>query len=294
MRSVVVCNANSSLGAAGGKQLEVLAADANCRYIPVTSNDEVRRVCYDYVDQGGLRLIVAGGDGTISHAVQAIAPRFESVELGIIPLGTGNDFARSLGIASFDVPTAFECALEGCVKPVDLIQASDDHTTYYVNAASGGFGGEVTARVSPDSKRRWGPFAYWMTAMAKFIDLTPYRVKLELNDSTIDQSVFGLAISNGKYVGGGFEIAPDAKVDDGQLDVIVIPELPKVELLGAGINYFLGREDPDGVQMYQAPRAHVQCEPTMRFSIDGEPLQHVEATFEIVPHSLRFAVPNVN
>jgi len=239
------------------------------------------------------RIIVAGGDGTVSSAIATTWQQSaEPAELAIIPLGTGNDLARSLGIFNADILQACETALEGPSCPIDLICITEDTETIFVNAATGGFGGEVTSNVTTDDKRRWGGFAYWLSALSRLAELQEYHISLELDGHIHEQDIYGLAVGNGRFVGGGFQIAPDALLDDGLMDIVVIPALPKVELLSAGINFFLGREDPDGVQVLRASQLHLRSKPEMLFSVDGEPLQSIEADFQVIPKALKIACAN--
>ena len=95
-------------------------------------------------------------------------------------------------------------------------------------------------------------------------------------------------VTNGIYVGGGFAIAPSAKLDDGLLNITAIPVLPVLELLAEGLNFALsGTLYPSSLLTFQARRVHVQSTPNMPFSFDGEPSLHVDAVFEVLPQALR-------
>jgi YegS/Rv2252/BmrU family lipid kinase len=239
--------------------------------------------------QGVTRLVLAGGDGTIAGCAQAMAPDFDRFELGIIPLGTGNDFARSLGIATDDVDESFYQAVHGVARSIDLLQVSDQETTYCLNVTTGGAGGEITANMSDAEKQRWGSFAYWLRAIAQFVDLHSHKLTLVADDEVIfDGDAYGIIVTNGRFVGGGFPIAPTARMDDGRFDVTVIPLLPRWDLISAGLFYAMGQTAlAPQIVTKTAQQLTVHAEPEMMFSLDGEPSVHLDARFEILPRALR-------
>jgi diacylglycerol kinase (ATP) len=237
------------------------------------------------VEAGFDRLVIAGGDGTITHAITSLAPNFSRLELGIVPLGTGNDFARSLSIDVGDIETALEQAARGEARPVDLVQITDEGgTAYLVNAASGGVAGKVAAEVDADDKHVLGPFAYWLAAVNELADLEAYLVTLDLDDGPVQLEVYGMYIANGRFVGGGFTVAPEALLDDGLLDITAIPAMPPMELLAAGMSFALGWDDGrTRLHTFRSRRVHFRAEPDMHFSVDGEPKRAIEATLEVLP-----------
>lgn len=234
------------------------------------------------------RVIVAGGDGTIGKVANALLPDFSNLELGIIPLGTANDMARSLDLPLTDLDAAFEMAVNGSTTAIDVIHAYNGVSSYFVNAATGGFGGEVTAALSNKNKHLWGPFSYWMTAMAKLVDLHAFELRIEVDGEPSQHRVYGIGLANGRFVGGGFPIAGSALLNDGLLDLVVIPELPPLELLGAGVSFVMGSQsDAATIVTKRARRVVVQASPGMSFSLDGEPTHAFDASFEVMPATLR-------
>jgi diacylglycerol kinase family enzyme len=152
----------------------------------------------------------------------------------------------------------------------------------------------VSTDVMADDKRRWGPMAYWFTAFSKLAELPEVHVRLELDSKTLEMHAYGLAIANGRYVGGGFPVAPQATLNDGKLDVTTVPNLPTIELVAAGVDFMLGRyHDPNRVRTCQSSSVRVIAEPTMPYSFDGEASRCLEAAFEVVPGAMKI-VPGVN
>lgn len=236
--------------------------------------------------EGFERIIVAGGDGSISQVVNGIAPHFARAEIAILPLGTGNDLARSLGVPLDNMAAALHLALEGPVHWIDLIRVVSPTPWYCVNAATGGIGAKVATDLDARDKARWGAFAYWVTAVTKLVELKEYQVRLELDGCVHDMPMYGLVVANGHFVGGGFPIAPVGEMDDGWLDVVAIPILPTLELLAAGLNFTFGRHYADRIQSFRAHRVHITTSPEMLFSVDGEPTAAIDTEFEVEPSAL--------
>ncbi|MBC8352658.1 MAG: diacylglycerol kinase family lipid kinase [Planctomycetes bacterium] len=284
---------NETAGHAGGikHRLSPLVREHQVEVFTKRDGESTEEQARHAVGEGFERIVVAGGDGTVSQVVNGIATDFGRVELGVIPLGTGNDFARSLELPLDDLESAVAIALGEQIRAVDLIRVTDGRSFYAVNAASGGMAGKVAADVMDLDKARWGAFAYWMTALSELIDLRTFDLHLDIDDDSLDLSVYGVVIANARFVGGGFPIAPDSTLNDGKLSVVIIPVLPTLELLSAGLNYTLGRSQASGpIKVIEAKRVHLTSNPEMLFSVDGEPTREIEATFEAIPETLRVAV----
>ena len=236
---------------------------------------------------GYRRVIVAGGDGTLGRVVNAAIPHLADFDFALIPTGTGNDLARALGIHGVELEHAWEWAVSNTPVAIDLVKVTNGSTHYCVNAATAGFGGMVSTDVTSHDKQRWGAFAYWMTAFSRLAALEEYDIRLEFADDQIALATYGLAIANGRYVGGGFPAAPSAILNDGLLDVTTVPVLPTLELLAAGVDFTLGRHDQaDGVNTYRARSARIHADPILPYSFDGEPTRAIDATFEVIPEAM--------
>jgi diacylglycerol kinase (ATP) len=283
---------NSSAGGLADitESIAQLAARYDCDLRLLAEASELATAIHEAAANQASRIIVAGGDGTIGQSINSLLPIFGEVEFGILPLGTANDLSRSLDIPAADLERAFEIAVTRPVIPIDVVHVHNGISTHFVNAATGGFGGEVTASLTDSNKQLWGPFSYWMSAMGKLVDLHAFDVQLELDGEPSQLRIFGMGIANGRYVGGGFPIAAGALLDDGLMDLTIIPELPTLELLGAGINFMLGRQtDGAGVLTKRARRVTMRTQPSMHFSLDGEPTKTVDAVFEVLPGALHIA-----
>ena len=296
MDRCLIANSRASAVRRFEHQLDRLAAKHSCKLYWPHEQGGIEQCAHRALQSGCRRLILAGGDGTVYRVLNAIAPNFD-VELAILPFGTGNDLARSLDVQVEQLHSAMHTAFGDRVEPIDLIkiQTSEESTaegeskpTYCVNVANGGFGGRVAIDVASSDKKRWGRMAYWMTSVSQLVNVEQFEVRLEMDNECIEMPTFGVAVANGRYVGGGFPIAPYALLNDGLMDVTTIPVLPTMELMAAGMNYLLTLDhSSDGVRTHRVKRLHFTSAPAMPFSVDGEPIRPFDATFEVLPKALR-------
>lgn len=267
-------------------------ADHEYEIQATVSAADVRQRAREAIDRGFDRLVIAGGDGSAGTAINGIAPDFSAIELAVLPFGTGNDLARSLGLNPELPGLACSYAFGTQVEAIDLVRLSGTATSYCVNVANGGFGGRVAADVRVSDKQRWGALAYWITSFIDLVELQTFEIELALDDNpTLIIPTLGVAIANGRFVGGGFPIAPQAVLNDGLLDIIVVPVLAPFDLMTAGLSFSLGFDQlDDGVRTYRAQRVRLGSVPRMPFSVDGESSDCSEMIFEIVPRALRVVI----
>lgn len=280
---------NSRAGTASEQVEKIREFAARYKHLCCVSSrpGEMEGVIRQAAGERPCRLVIAGGDGTVSGTVATLAGEFAEMELAIVPIGTGNDLARSLDLPMNDVEAALSRALDGEAVPIDVVRVTNGTETWSINAITGGFGGEVTAATAGNTKRVWGALAYWVEALHNVIRVHDYRLRLEIDDAAFERTVSGITVANGRTVGGGFPIAPWAVLDDGLLDITLVPVVPTLEMLAVGLDMVLGREHPpDQVITHRAKRIHIDATPPMQFSIDGEPQERFAATIEVVPRAL--------
>ena len=243
--------------------------------------------------QKGCELIIAaGGDGTLNEVVNGIGESLGEARVALIPLGTGNDFARSIGVPT-DLEAAIDLIRAGTTRAVDLVRVSSDELRYFVNVSAGGFSGLVDEKLTPEMKKTWGPLAYLRSAAAAWPELRAYRTTLAFDDDeSLMMELYNVVVANGRYVGGGTLIAPEAEVDDGLLDVVLIPKRPAPELAMAMAQIALGTHFSSKTIVFRrAAKLTVNSKPGMWFNVDGELVGNEPARFEIVPRALRFIAP---
>jgi lipid kinase YegS len=234
-------------------------------------------------------LIAAGGDGTLNEVVHGLMRLSNAARpaLGIIPLGTANDFAAGCGIPP-DPEEALALCMKGQAAPIDIGKASGH---WFLNAASVGFGAHVTATTPPELKRLLGHAAYTVMGAILAMNIRHYHGKLTLPDREITGSGPVAIVGNGRQTGGGVQLTPRARIDDGLLDVLVVRQIPPIALLTAARE--LQELSPDGeyISYWQTPWAEVYPEETIPVNLDGEPMQFSSVRYEAVPKAIRLIVP---
>lgn len=252
----------------------------------------VERLARDAARKGCELIISAGGDGTLNEVVNGVAAFADKVRIGVLPLGTGNDFARSLGL-----PTQLDACIEvlraGRTRAVDLVRVTSDRVRHFVNVSAGGFSGVVDEKLTADLKHKWGPLAYLRGAAAALSELRAYRTNIAFDeDEALSLEIYNIVIANGRYVAGGTPIAPRAEIDDGLLDIVLLPQMPVRQLAVLAAQIVLGTHlSNEAVVFRRARKVSVKSRPGMWFNVDGELVGNEPAVFELLPRALRFVVP---
>jgi diacylglycerol kinase (ATP) len=236
-------------------------------------------------------VVVAGGDGTLNGVVNGLATDAKNVRIGIVPLGTGNDFARTLELP-FSIEQNIEILRSAKTKRIDLVRVKSKRVRYFVNVSAGGFSGMVGEKMTPKIKRTWGPLAYIRGAAAALSQLHAYHTQILLDDDEqLSAELYNVVVANGRFVAGGLPIAPDANPSDGFLEVVLIPKLcaPEIALLAAEI--VLGKHLSSKATIFRrAKKISVRSRPGMCFNVDGELVGNAPAVFQILPRALNFVV----
>jgi len=247
------------------------------------SREAVRRGC-DY-------LIVAGGDGTLNEVVNGIAQIKQRPRIGLIPFGTGNDFARTLGLPP-TLEENIDILRRRKTRPIDLVRVTSRRRRYFINVSAGGFSGMVNEKITPQIKRTWGPLTYVRGAAAALPKLHAYQTRVVLDDrEEISTALYNVVIANGRFVAGGLPIAPEADPGDGLFDVILIPKRSAGEMLMLATQIVLGKHFSNSAIVFRrAKKIALRSRPGMWFNVDGELVGRAPAVFQIVPRALNFVV----
>ncbi len=258
---------------------------------PARLAETVREVLGD--GSGYRTLILGGGDGSVSSVVDFLT--HHEVVLGLLPLGTANDFARTLGIPD-DVEAACDAIANGKVVDVDLGIAGDN---YYVNVASAGLSVGATQALSPWIKKRAGALAYPVAAVKAFLTHEPFSARLTFPDGDHEPVEHGrllqVAVGNGRFYGGGMVVAPESGIDDRSLDVYAIDLGRHRDMFG--VARYLKSGDfirSEGVSQYRTPRVRLETEPDLPVNIDGEVVTMTPQDFSIAQNALKVLVPQVS
>ncbi|ROO30900.1 lipid kinase [Salinisphaera orenii] len=231
-------------------------------------------------------IVLGGGDGTINLASAAVM-RAER-PMAVLPLGTANDFARTLLI-----PTVLEAAcrnvVEGVSHRVDLGQCND---VYFVNVASIGLAVRACEYRSDAAKKWFGSFGYASNVFSAYRDTEPFDAEIRRGDEVHRLRSIQIAIGNGRYFGGGLAVSSDAALDDGRLDLYSLEPASFGQLVGMLPSLVRGPDKyVQGVQMFEGTTFHVDTGRPMPINTDGELLTETPATFRVLPRALEVKVP---
>ncbi|WP_337158800.1 lipid kinase YegS [Pseudomonas putida] len=242
---------------------------------------DAQRLVAEALAAGVRQIVAGGGDGTLRDVAEAMAQAPRGASLALLPLGTANDFAKAAGIPL--EPAAALDLLEQPARPVDLGKVGDQ---LFLNMATGGFGSQVTANTSEDLKKVLGAAAYLFTGLSRFSELQAASVELQGPEFHWQGQLLALGIGNGRQAGGGHVLCPDAWVDDGLLDISILPA-PQ-EMVGALRDLLAG----EGLFVRaRLPWVEIKSSQGLDINLDGEPLQADSLRFEACPAALRLHLP---
>ncbi len=272
-----------------------LSATLSTRFGPIevaitTGPSDAERAAARAVEDGCTAVFVAGGDGTLNEALNGVASQakgLEHVTLGVVPLGTGNDFARALGIPE-DVDEALDVLMRGDVRQVDAGRLND---RLFVNVSGGGFIADVSEAVTPQLKSIAGRLAYLIGGAQTLLDFEPVRVTLaaEPGGERVGASIYAFAVCNAPMIGGGRLIAPLASIDDGLFDVCVIDAMPTLEFVALLRRVADGDHmDDPRVRYLRASHLTTQFDRAILVNTDGEVLETDRCEYELLPKAVRF------
>jgi diacylglycerol kinase (ATP) len=246
------------------------------------------------VERGADVVVAGGGDATVGEVLNGIAGHLDQVRLGVLPLGTGNDFARGLHIPLNPVQAA-ELLVEGPIRMVDVVRVSRDGETLrrFANVAVSGFAEEAKRRIEHGFKSGWGPLGYLLAAAEAIPEITGYQVTLHYSPEAVEGLEASiLVIANGGSLGGGIPIIPPARFDDGLLDVLAFRPVTSTGLLLVAPALLRGTHlELEQVYHQQAPRVTIQAAPMLPYHIDDHHFTYPEVTFEVLPRVLRVIAP---
>lgn len=251
--------------------------------IRATTADESRVGARAAVAGGAERLVVVGGDGVVRIAVDAVAG--SATQLGIVPQGTGNDFARALGLHGGDLDAAIDAALSETV-PIDAMKTNHG---WVASVATLGFAGDVTDRAN---RLRWprGQQRYTVATLLQMPRLRGIAATIEIDGTVHDAATTMLAVGNTQYFGGGMKICPDARPSDGELQTVVIGDVPRRTFLRVFPRVFAGRHlSHRDVVAYRSRSVTIAGDPSVMVWADGDPLGPLPVTCTAVAGAIRVA-----
>jgi diacylglycerol kinase (ATP) len=296
MDTVFVVNPNASSYDEFADALTEVALDARMTVEASDHEGHAATLARRAAERGADRVIGVGGDGTINEIVNGLWETNQSVALGILPAGTGNDIARSLGLP-LAPSQALEVAVEtGVERAIDVLRADwrQAGASLAVNAINGGYAPQVAEDITDEMKERFGPLAYLAAAPRAWRNADSYQTQLQWADGTREVlDAVALIAANGKTLGGGFSIAPEAQLDDGQFDVFCVRGGSVVDMAGIAARLGAGTlAESEHVLHRATTRLHVETRPPMRFTLDGEAVEADLTGIELQEGALQVIVPS--
>lgn len=233
-------------------------------------------------------VIIGGGDGTMNLASDVLVTARKPV--GIIPIGTANDLARTLGLPT-TVPEACDVIAAGHTRAIDL---GNVNGKYFFNAASVGLPVEV-ARHHVGARKRWlRVLSYPLSVWDALKTTRPFRASIRCDDKQTRVRVIQVTVGNGRHYGGGMTVHEDAAIDDQQLDVYCLKPLSFWMLLALFPALRRGRlRDQEPVLAFRGGEVEIRTSRRLRVSTDGEVTTRTPATFSVAAHAIQVFVPEV-
>lgn len=310
LKTLMVANPASG-GGSLGRQWGKVAAAIRESYGPFEHRftehaGHAPRLVREALRAGFEQIVALGGDGTISQVASGFldgdTPVNPEAVLGVLPLGTGGDFRKTVKISKDLRKSA--AALRGfATRPLDLGKirytandGSEAHTTF-INIASFGMGGLVDRYVNESGARISGTLSYLSSTVRAALKYRNQRVEVTLDDTdSYSMKIVNLAVANGQFFGGGMRVAPHARVDDGYLDVVAIGDFSPLEMLRFGHRIYFGthlghpKVRPDRARKIEARPANP--DEAVLLDVDGETPGRLPATFSLLPGALNLKIPD--
>ena len=234
-------------------------------------------------------VIVGGGDGTLNHAASAL--RETGLPLGILPLGTANDLARTLELPA-DPVAAAQIIVDGRLRSIDLGEVNGRP---FFNVASLGMSVELAKSLDGTTKKRWGRFGYALAALRLARRLERFSAEIVVDGRVMRGKTIQIAVGNGRYYGGGMTIAEDAAPDDGMLDVYSIEVDHWMWLAAMYPSFRAGRHGRwDEVNAFRCKEVLVRTRRPRDVNTDGEVTTQTPARFRVLPKAIRVYAAPVN
>ncbi|KAB8311282.1 MULTISPECIES: lipid kinase YegS [Rahnella] len=247
---------------------------------------DAARYVAEAVELGCETVIAGGGDGTINEVAGALAQLgADAPALGIIPLGTANDFATGCNIP-LSPEQALQLAVKGRVVDIDLAKVNDQH--FFINMATGGFGTRITTETPEKLKAALGGVSYFIHGLLRLDTLKADSCEIKGPDFSWQGDALVIGIGNGRQAGGGQQICPDALINDGLLQLRL---LTSEELLPSFLRSLINNEENKNIVSASLPWLEINAPHDMTFNLDGEPLTGKRFRIEVLPNAIQCRLP---
>lgn len=304
MKTVFVVNPASG-NASTGKRWDELSGrirglglehDALMTHAPGDATELAARA----IREGATTVVAVGGDGTINEVANGFFVEgvdASAAALGLLPMGTGGDFRRTVGVPD-DFEPAIHALRERRLRRIDAgkVEAvgldGSPMTRHFVNIADAGIGGVVVERVNRTTKLFGGRASFQYAAMMTLLTFKPPMVRVESSEASFEGRAQNVVVANGQYFGGSMHVAPGAIPDDGLFDIVLFGDIARLEALRSINDIYSAKhlENPK-VQAWRTGRLRVSSDERVLIDIDGEICGTLPATFTVVPLAIELVIP---
>lgn len=247
---------------------------------------QISEVIRRYRNQVDL-VIIGGGDGTLNAAVEGLIDT--QLPLGILPLGTANDLARTLKIPT-SIPDACQVIATGKLHKIDLGWVNGK---YFFNVASCGLSVQITQRLTKEAKRRWGVFAYAAIALQVILQARSFKAEIRQGGESIFVKTIQIAVGNGRHYGGGMTVVHDATIDDCRLDLYSLEIRHWWQILAILPALWQGTQAAlPGVRSLEGTEIEIYTRKPLPINTDGEITTKTPAKFRVIPQALSVFIPD--
>ncbi len=255
--------------------------------VPTERTGHAAELTRQFAQQGVPLIVAAGGDGTAGEVAHGMVGTH--ARMGILPLGTGNDFARCVGIPQ-NLPEAVEALFTGTPRRVDLGVVNGRH---FLNIAGCGFDAAVAHRVNRGYRFLNGTAAYIAAVLQTLATFQPAQMHITIDADSLTERILLCSVANSQSYGGGMRIAPFAQVDDGLLDVCIAKAVSKLEFVRVFPRVFKGTHIAHPrFLMLQANRVIVESVPPVPVLVDGDVMGTTPAQFAVCPGAIEVILPS--
>ena len=267
-----------------------------------TAADDATQAVRAALARGYRTIVLVGGDGTLNEVVNGFfdpegRPIGGEATLALLPSGTGGDFRRAAGIPA-SLAAASRLIASGTSRRIDAgrVDFADGERRFFINIADCGMGGEVVARINRSAHKRGGLGGSAMFLSASLATLLRYQsrvAQVEIDGVAVERDVRSVVVANGRYFGGGMRVAPDAALDDGRFDVVIIAETGRFRALTGIPSLYRGRHIARReVEVHRAAMVRVSCDGApMLFDVEGEQVGTTPATLTCLPGAIKLCAP---
>ena len=256
---------------------------------------QLRDLARQAADDGAALVLAVGGDGTVNEVASGLVGT--GTELAVLPRGTGVDFVRTYGIPT-KLDEAVQIAVDGRIREIDAGRvgynawSGEPGEGWFVNVAGVGMSGAVAKRTNESSKALGGKVSYLWSTLAVFARWQNTEVQVTVDGERRSGRMHEVIVANGRYLGGGMMMCPDASPDDGLFDILLIGDVTKRDLVQTMPKIYRGTHLPHPkAELLRGVTVAVDSGEPLPIQLDGEQPGTTPVRFEVVPKALRLRVP---